>query len=1112
MKLMTQAQELGKKITLVTAAFVLAVSTLTASVPFILAQSVSAIPGPEIVYNALPSVVPPTNYPSYGMQAHSINEYGDHVVLGGSNRVLNTVTFTMSNWAKHSSYALHPIYGANSATWTHPITVNVYDKNLNLLATKEQSVSIPWRPESNPDCGNTSNGKGWKVGDTCYDVSGLAFNATFDLSASKAVLPSEVIVALEYDTRTRGDSPRGVAGPYDSLNFTFPANQPVSVGSDFNTLTSYADASWNAGYGTLAEFETNASHGTQALQITALPVDTSSTNFVNDPKYVRANTAGDLTAQLVTPDSTDDVRFFINGDTSNPLSGANVGGAGATTSWWRLYTPLAPGAYEISAEIKAGDVWYDVADVTTTYSLDTPTASYVSPSSGSNTFRPSDNPVRVKAEDQFEQFSKMRVTISGVTYEVLRADCDLRAAGNYVLCDVDKASNWTGLASGTYTATTSVYTKANNRLDNLVSSSFTIDSTAPVNINFVAPTGVIPGEFTLKASAEDPESGVESVNFYITEPRIDGACTGNGTKLFEQRVNTAAAGFYTVNVDVTLNGEYCLNAVARNNAQGNGEIARQKVVIDSLAPTVAITSPTGSLFNTDVPLRITANDDHLRHYFLEIKRNGSIVNIPGVTGTQLNGVGFTDKLVATLTEEGSYQVKLAARDTAGGGSATGNRSADVVKTFTIDKSVAKPVNLAWLGDGNTNAINGFTNVQEGVLSWKAVNPADVDHYVYKFWTNIPGYQDDSSNPWFDSFTYVVKTSDGGFVPTNFSDKQGTYFFCVEAVDAAGNNSGCSDVLQITFDNTAPVAVLDSLPSLLVRGTIEVTGSVTDNIGLSHYNLSLYNGTVDLSDGEAHAGDRIATTGWTTSGQTTVSGVNESVSRMLDTTKLADGVYQIRLGVRDLAQNRGAESVDYYSITVDNTPITVAAATFARTGNTITPNVTTGDETPVSQAWTQTSGPVGGVTISDPNALTPTFTVLQDGTYEFELAVTDAAGNASTGLFTFAYTTPTQTTVTTTTTTQTQGGGDDSDSDQNGGFTGPAFTPQTNTPGELGASDEANNNSGVDGASTEKNLAQAVNNTDGNAFGLAWYWWLLILAGGATGAWWLFAAIRNRSAE
>lgn len=149
-------------------------------------------------------------------------------------------------------------------------------------------------------------------------------------------------------------------------------------------------------------------------------LDLGSTMFVNDPKYVRANNGGDLTAQLVTPDSTTAVNFFVDGDTATPLAGTNIGGAGATTSWWRLYTPLAAGAHTISAQIQVYGTWYDITDTGIVYSLDAPWAEYVVPQSN-QFFRPNDRVVRVKADDEFNQFKRMIVNIDGNNHEVLRA-------------------------------------------------------------------------------------------------------------------------------------------------------------------------------------------------------------------------------------------------------------------------------------------------------------------------------------------------------------------------------------------------------------------------------------------------------------------------------------------------------------------------------------------------------------------------------------------------------------------------------------------------------------------------------------------------------------------
>ncbi|MFI5212536.1 MAG: hypothetical protein ACHQTE_01070 [Candidatus Saccharimonadales bacterium] len=234
-------------------------------------------------------------------------------------------------------------------------------------------------------------------------------------------------------------------------------------------------------------------------------------------------------------------------------------------------------------------------------------------------------------------------------------------------------------------------------------------------------------------------------------------------------------------------------------------------------------------------------------------------------------------------------------------------------SITVDTTKpAVPSSLSWIDSSNQTAQNGFTNVQKGTLSWKTTTPADVDHYVYKFWTNISGYQDDASHPWSDSYSYVVKTTDGGHVPTDFADKQGTYFFCVEAVDKAGNNSGCSTPLHITFDRAAPVSFITGpQEGDIVHGTVTVSGTVTD-VNPDHYYF-----VVKDAAGVVQAGPGTVT-------QAVVSNWN------WDTTKVVDGTYLIDLEARDKAGNKDSHSTATVHVTVHNAPVV------------LTPSVSAGD--------------------------------------------------------------------------------------------------------------------------------------------------------------------------
>ena len=163
----------------------------------------------SIVYNAIPNPLPP-NAPSKPFQAQQTSEFGDYIHLGGTDRQLTTVTVMMSTWARYSEYANDSRYSGNATSWTHPITINIYSNHLNaqgvpdqLLATKTQLTTIPWRPEGDPSCADTGYGVGfaWKASDgNCYN--GLAFNAAFDLSGLNVTLPNDVIVSVVFNTQT----------------------------------------------------------------------------------------------------------------------------------------------------------------------------------------------------------------------------------------------------------------------------------------------------------------------------------------------------------------------------------------------------------------------------------------------------------------------------------------------------------------------------------------------------------------------------------------------------------------------------------------------------------------------------------------------------------------------------------------------------------------------------------------------------------------------------------------------------------------------------------------------------------------------------------------------
>lgn len=319
-----------------------------AAVPANIAQSFNVNAPSTVVYNAVPATLTP-NVPSEGFQATSMSQLGDYVHLAGTDRLLKTVTVTMSDWAlksdsKNIAFCAANAANCNSTGFVWPITINVYSTHLGvngvpdtLLATKTVSVTIPWRPEADATCPSPTQWRSPANGN-CYN--GMAFNATFDLSNLNVILPTDVIVGVAYNTQSWGTAPVGVEGPYNSLNVGVNANQTVYVGQDDSSDKVFLKSAWAGAYsgaGIVGVFNQDngwAPYGTVNLQITASPVTTSSNTVV-------------VTSPALAVDSADAVAhpekwFFYNDKTDvldNTLGSFVTGPATA---------PLQAGSAQIS--------------------------------------------------------------------------------------------------------------------------------------------------------------------------------------------------------------------------------------------------------------------------------------------------------------------------------------------------------------------------------------------------------------------------------------------------------------------------------------------------------------------------------------------------------------------------------------------------------------------------------------------------------------------------------------------------------------------------------------------------------------------------------------------
>lgn len=418
--------------------------------------------------------------------------------------------------------------------------------------------------------------------------------------------------------------------------------------------------------------------------------DLSKIRFISDERYVRENSAGDLDAQVVTHNTTTDVKFYVDGDSNNPINGQKYGAQNAKYDQWRLYVALAAGKHTITAKVEINDTWYDVGGAVTVYSLDMPSLSYVYPNDQSKIFRPSDNPLRIKADDEFDQLKYVSYSIYkydtdahkagdhiGI-FQVSRDQCDLRQAGKYALCDADASDTWAALGEGAYLAKLSTNSKANNGArtgDQDYWVKFYVDGTPPeISDLRIDSPATVKDSLVVSANATDGIS-LESILFYITAPReSDGACTGNGTKLAQLRVSAPGSdGRYHATLDVSgidTHGQpaadYCVTAIARDEAMNNSTLSSLHFAIDHRAPIVTLKVTSSKTPTASTPVILAGTVDGTAT--LELFKDGTKVDefAPAIDADG----NWSYTLDGGLTQ-GDHTLKVVATD------ALGNASTEV---------------------------------------------------------------------------------------------------------------------------------------------------------------------------------------------------------------------------------------------------------------------------------------------------------------------------------------------------------------------------------------------------------------------------------------------------
>jgi hypothetical protein len=203
-----------------------------------------------VVYNAIPSKLP-GSVSSQPFEAQQVNEFGDQVVLGATNRHLQSLSVVLvsfgcqsGHWYNNGTNAPIDCVTPVGATFEVPLTFNIYADDGNdvvpdaLIASQTKTVNVQYRPSASPKC---NDGRWYsKTDHTCYN----GFAQTFKANFAGEALTEGIIWSVAFNTSTSGYAPIGTTQTcntssggcgYDSLNVgTFSAANAPYVGTDLD--------------------------------------------------------------------------------------------------------------------------------------------------------------------------------------------------------------------------------------------------------------------------------------------------------------------------------------------------------------------------------------------------------------------------------------------------------------------------------------------------------------------------------------------------------------------------------------------------------------------------------------------------------------------------------------------------------------------------------------------------------------------------------------------------------------------------------------------------------------------------------------------------------------
>ena len=472
-----------------------------------------------------------------------------------------------------------------------------------------------------------------------------------------------------------------------------------------------------------------------------------------------------------------------------------------------------------------------------------------------------------------------------------------------------------------------------------------VDNTPP-SLTFSSPASgsVVSGIVPLVASSSDASPASPPVSFEY--------------KLHSDATWTATPASWNTTALPAGDGLYDLRATATDDAGNTTRVVNANILVDSVPPSVTITAPPASI-NGSFPSPTTFSADATDGgsgvasvEFFECSNTSvdcatGTFNSLGVDTTAPYGVSWN------VPSDGNHALEAVATDNAG-------HPASTVVNVSVD---------------STPPDTGFTGV-----------PADPSNAPATF-----TFASTEPNSTFEC-RIDVGPWNGCTSPHTFTGlTDGPHTVDVRATDQAGNTDPTPDSWTWHRDTTHPAGALDD-PGRNVRGLVTLTSSSNDPTSNGYAS-----GVGSVSYQYSADGTTWATIGTLTSAPFDTLNWN--------TVGIADGVYQLRIVVTDVAGNVTG-STPVANVRIDNTPPTTSQddpGAYLRLTKTLTGSAADSGGSGIDHVDFQRALTSGGPWTTIGTATSAPYSTsfdtlgVTDGHYDFRTVAVDVAGNQAISL-------------------------------------------------------------------------------------------------------------------